>query len=111
MSRTRRPSDVSRAESSTQYVEAGPLPPVPPPTHEASGYRHDAVPAWLTPILQGVTIVILVGFAFWFGALSKTVEQTAKAVEELRVSNKSTENRLTVIETKLDSMDRKRDKR
>ena len=72
--------------------------------------------------------MILVGFAFWFGMRTKTVEQTAKAAEELRVSNErmgngltaletevraskeSVNDRLTGIETKLDSMDRKRDK-
>ena len=123
MSKTRKPPDVSNESS----PEAGRLPPAPPhPTHEASGYQHAAVPAWLASVLQGVTIVILVGFAFWFGTLSKTVEQTAKAVEELRVSNERMGNRLTAletevraskesvndrltgIETKLDSMDRRR---
>lgn len=129
MSKTRRPPDVSNAESSPQFVEAGHPPPAPPhSTYETSGYRHPAMPAWIAPVLQGVTIVILVGFAFWFGMLTKTVEQTAKAVEELRVSNERMGNRLTAletevraskesvndrltgIETKLDSMDIKRDK-
>jgi hypothetical protein len=110
MSRTRRPPDVSNAESSPQFVEAGRLPPAPPhSTHEASGYQHAAVPAWLAPVLQGVTIAMLVVFAFWFGALSKTVEQTARTVEELRVSNERMGNRLTAIETKLDATDKKFD--
>ena len=106
MSKTRRPPDVSNAESSTPSVEAGSLPPVPSSTYE-TGYRHDAVPAWLAPILQGITIVILVGFAFWFGALSKTVEHTAKTVDELRVSHERMGNRLTAIETQVESMDKR----
>jgi flagellar capping protein FliD len=97
----RRPPHASSAESSTQSLEAGPLPPVPSSTYEASSNRHNAVPAWLAPILQGVTVVILIGFAFWFGGLNKTVEQTAKTVEELRASKESMGNRLTAIETEL----------
>lgn len=49
--------------------------------------RRKPQPAWLTPVLQGITIGMLIVFAFWFGTLSKTIEQTSKTVEELRVSN------------------------
>lgn len=99
MSRRRRP------RYATPCVEAGPHAPVTPSPYETSGYRHDAVPTWLVPILQGITLVMLIGFAFWFGALSKTVEQTSKAVEELRASNEHMGNRLTAIETMVESMD------
>jgi flagellar capping protein FliD len=100
-----------RPPNATPYVEAGAHPPVNSSTHETSGYRHDAVPAWLAPILQGITLVILIGFAFWFGALGKTVEQTAKTVEELRAGKESMGNRLTAIETEVRASKESMDKR
>jgi|ERR1051326_76138 hypothetical protein len=70
------------------------------------------VPQWLTSLLQGITLTAIIGFAFWLGTLSGTVNRSAEKVDKLSdamigPSRESVSNRLSVIETKLDSLDKR----
>src|SRR5690242_20143146 len=67
------------------------------------------IPQWLTPILQGVTILVLLGCAYWLGGINNTVNRTAATVDKLSDSKEKITNRLATIETKLDAMDKKID--
>jgi len=70
------------------------------------------VSGWVTTALQSVTLVTIVGCAFWLGSLSTTVTTTAQKLDKLNdgvvgISKDSLSNRLTTIETKLDNLDKK----
>jgi len=74
--------------------------------------RSAAISSWLATALQGITLAAIVGFAFWFSSLSNTVSNTSQKVDKLNdavvgVSRDSLSNRLTVIETKLDAIDKR----
>ena len=69
---------------------------------------------WLTNLLQGVTLVTIAASAFWLGSLSSTVSSTSNKLDKLNesvmgVSRDSVSSRMSVIETKLDSLDKKLD--
>ena len=69
-----------------------------------------------TNLLQGVTLVTVVAAAFWLGSLNGTVSATASKLDKLSdsvsgASRDSMSSRLSVIETRLDSLDKKLDKR
>ena len=68
------------------------------------------IPVWLTPLLQGITLVGLLGFAFWVGSVSTTVNSTAETVKELSAAKEQITNRLTAIETKLNAVGNATDK-
>jgi hypothetical protein len=81
---------------------ASPAPPMKPPS------------LWLTNLLQGVTLVTVMGAAFWLGSLSSTVSATATKVDKLvdavsGTSRYSLTSRITVIQTKLDVFETKLD--
>ena len=67
------------------------------------------IPDWLGPVLQSITLALIIGCAFWLGSLSNTVSRTAQGVDKLTES-KEMGNRLTAIETKLDAIDKKLDR-
>lgn len=69
---------------------------------------------WLTNILQGLTLATAIGAAFWLGSLSGTVNASAAKIDKLTdsvagTSRESISSRLSVIETRLDTMDKKLD--
>jgi hypothetical protein len=69
---------------------------------------------WLTNMLQGVTLAAIVGCAFWLGALSSTISSASMKVDKLAdsvagASKESLSRRISVIETKLDSLDKRLD--
>jgi len=69
-------------------------------------------PEWLVTTLQGITLATIVGCAFWLGSLSSTVSRSAEKLDKLSdaVMNPSRDgmaNRLSVIETKLDTINEK----
>jgi hypothetical protein len=71
-------------------------------------------PGWITTALQSVTLVTIVGCAFWLGSLSNTVTNTSQKLDKLNdgiagISKDSVSNRLIAIETKLDSIEKKLD--
>lgn len=82
------------------------------------------LPNWLSTILQGVTLTIVIGAAFWFGSLGSTVARTEVAVVELTKSVqelkewrgevnghlKQIESRLDKIESRLDKIESRLDK-
>lgn len=73
-----------------------------------------AIPGWVTTALQGITLATIVGCAFWLGTLSATVSRSAEKIDKLNdavigVGKDGLSNRLSVIETKLDAIDRKID--
>lgn len=75
------------------------------------GDRASNFPQWLTSILQGVTLATVIGSAFWLGSLSATVSRSAEKVDKLNdavmgVGRDGISNRLSVIETKLDGLDK-----
>jgi prefoldin subunit 5 len=109
------------------------LPPTEAPpsssTHPVTP-RPDApavVPAWLNPILQGVTIVIVLGSVFWFGqtigtintkvdGLQRSVDSLQKSVDRLNdwkdvttVSLASLNARVDSLNAKIDDIDAKLD--
>jgi hypothetical protein len=79
------------------------------------------LPGVITSILQGFTVVGLLGFVFWFGGVSTTVADTAARVKALEdavsgdrresLSNRLSvvETKMSVVETKLDNIDKKLD--
>lgn len=82
------------------------------------------LPNWLSTILHGVTLTIVIGAAFWFGSLGSTVARTEVAVVELTKSVqelkewrgevnghlKQIESRLDKIESRLDKIESRLDK-
>ena|SRR6267378_2758958 len=86
------------------------IPVADSPAPERSTVSHTpGIPEWLSPVLQSVTLVTVIGCAFWLGSLSNTVSRTAQSVDKLTESKELMGNRLTAIETKLDAIDRKLD--
>jgi hypothetical protein len=82
-------------------------------TPERTNYVTSPLSTWLpgviTSVLQGITLVSLLGFAFWFGGVSKTVDNTAERLKtvESAISGDRREglsNRMSVVETKLDNL-------
>jgi hypothetical protein len=67
--------------------------------------------SWFTNLLQGVTLAALVGFAFWLGTLSTSIKQSSERVDKIYgvvlESKDSMSARLNIIETKLDTIDKK----
>jgi hypothetical protein len=85
-----------------------------PSTPEKTSYVTSPLSTWLpgaiTSVLQGITLVTLLGFTFWFGGLNKTVENTSerlKTVESAVSGDRrdSLSSRMTMVETKLDNLD------
>ena len=79
---------------------------------------HVLIPGWLAPILQGVTLLAIIGCAFWLGTVSSTVSQTSAKVDALYtqvlVGKDSLNSRVTIlearttaIETSVEAMDTK----
>jgi hypothetical protein len=70
---------------------------------------------WITNLLQGVTLVTIAASAFWLGSLSSTVSSTSAKVDRLTDavsgSKDSLSSRASVIETKLDEINKKFDNR
>jgi len=70
------------------------------------------IAGWVATLLQSVTLVTIVGCAFWLGSLSTTVSNTSQKLDKLNdgivgISKDSLSNRLATIETKLDNIDKK----
>jgi hypothetical protein len=89
--------------------------PSPPATQAAtvpSARRSEsAIAGWITTALQSVTLVTIVGCAFWLGSLSTTVASTSQKLDKLNdavvgVSRDSVSNRLVAIETKLELIEK-----
>src|SRR6266849_6412292 len=93
---------VSDLLSAPQAVtEPRPLPAVPP--------SQSGISVWVTTALQSVTLVVIVGCAFWLGSLSTTVTNTSQKLDKLNdgvvgISRDSVSSRLATIETKLDAI-------
>ena len=71
-----------------------------------------SIAGWVTTAMQSVTLVTIVGCAFWLGSLSTTVSRTSQNLDKLNdavvgVSRDSVSNRLIAIETKLENIDKK----
>lgn len=71
----------------------------------------EAKPSFITNLLQGVTLLSIVAFAFWFGTLNGKVDQATIKVDTLTsaisgATKDSLSSRLTAVETKLDSIDK-----
>ncbi len=66
---------------------------------------------WVSNLLQGVTLITIVGFAFWLGTLSTNLRQNTEKVDKMYSvvleSKDSISARLAVIETKLDAIDKR----
>src|SRR5947209_3211962 len=85
---------------------------------ELTAYRSAAplptnVPAnsWLSNLLQGVTLLSIIGFAFWLGSLSNKIADNSTKIDKLYgivlESRDSISSRLSGIEAKLDAIDKK----
>ncbi len=86
------------------------IPVADSPAPDRSNVSHaPGIPEWLSPVLQSITLVSVIGCAFWLGSLSNTVTRTAQSVDKLTESKEVMGNRLTAIETKLDAIDKKLD--
>jgi len=61
--------------------------------------------------LPGITLLTIIGFAYWLGNLSSTLNQTSDKVDKVYAqvleSKDSLSARTSVIEAKLDSIDKK----
>ncbi|MCA1567829.1 MAG: hypothetical protein LC803_19720 [Acidobacteria bacterium] len=68
-------------------------------------------PTWVLNLLSGLSLVVVLGFAYWLGSLSTSLKQNTEKTDKLYSivleSKDSLTARLGVIETKLDSIDRK----
>jgi hypothetical protein len=83
-----------------------PAPVVAPPSRPPS--------LWITNALQSITLAAIVGCAFWLGSLNATVSNTSAKVDKLTdtisgVAKESLSNRTSVLETKLDEINKKLD--
>ncbi|PYS81670.1 MAG: hypothetical protein DMF67_15920 [Acidobacteria bacterium] len=69
--------------------------------------------SWLGNLLQGVTLLSIIGFAFWLGGMSGKVTATSDKVDKLNSvvleSRDSLSSRMATVEAKLDSIDKKLD--
>lgn len=90
---------MAELEKRIQQMESvGGSPPMKPPS------------LWLTNLLQGVTLVTVIGAAFWLGSLGSTVNATATKLDKLSdavsgTSRDSLTSRITVLETKFDGFE------
>ena len=83
-----------------------------PPVPDVVFKNSPNIAGWVTTTLQSVTLLAIVGGAFWLGQLSTTVSNTSQKLDKLNdgvvgISKDSLSNRLTTIETKLDNLDKK----
>ncbi|HEY8187505.1 MAG TPA: hypothetical protein VIF64_15645 [Pyrinomonadaceae bacterium] len=69
------------------------------------------IPVWLNPILQGITIIILLGAVFWvgqtIGAVNTKVDSLQKSVDKLNDWKDTTSVSLGSLNTKMDGMNAK----
>jgi hypothetical protein len=69
------------------------------------------LPAWLAPLLQGITVLSLFAFAFWLGALSNKIEVANAKVDTLNKAVLESRDGLmphvSAIEARLDAIDKK----
>ncbi len=67
--------------------------------------------SWFANLFQGLTLAAIVGCAFWLGTLNTGIKQNTERVDKIYgivlESRDSMSARLSVIETKLDAIDRK----
>jgi len=79
--------------------------PVPAPRATVDGS------AWLTKVLPGVTLLSIIAFAFWLGSLHNTIKQNSEKLDKISgvvlESKDSLTSRTSIIEAKLDSIDKK----
>jgi hypothetical protein len=70
-------------------------------------------PSWLGSLLQGLTLVSVVAAAFWLGSLSNKLSETSAKTDRLYSvvleSRDSISARMSAMEAKLDSIDKKLD--
>ena len=71
------------------------------------------VPGWLTPVLQGVTILVLLGAAFWVGQTVGTtntkLDNLQKSVDKFSDWKDSSSVSLGTLNTKVDNLTSKID--
>lgn len=67
--------------------------------------------AWLAKVLPGVTLLSIIAFAFWLGSLHNTIKQNSEKLDKISgvvlESKDSLTSRTSIIEAKLDSIDKK----
>jgi hypothetical protein len=67
--------------------------------------------SWLSNLLQGVTLLSIIGFAFWLGSMSNKISDSSAKIDKLYSvvleSRDSISSRLSGIEAKLDGIDNK----
>ena len=72
-----------------------------------------ALPSWLSPLLQGVTILTIAAGGFWLGSVNRSVTQTSDRVDKIYTilveSKDSLAARTSVSEARLESIDKKLD--
>lgn len=83
-----------------------------PPVPDVVFKNSPNIAGWVTTTLQSVTLLAIVGCAFWLGQLSTTVSNTSQKLDKLNdgvvgISRDSLSNRLSVIEATLASIDKK----
>lgn len=70
-------------------------------------------PSFLFNLLQGVTLLSIIGFAFWLGGMSAKITATSDKVDKISAvvleSRDSISSRMASVEAKLDSIDKKLD--
>jgi hypothetical protein len=86
----------------------------PPDTELAPGMPWPAAATpWLVNLIQGVTLVSIIGFAFWLGQMSGKITETSTKLDKLYgltlESRDALSPRMAAIEAKLDSIEKKLD--
>ena len=74
---------------------------------------YSPVTSFLEKWLPGITLLTIIGFSFWLGTLSSTIKQTSDKVDkvysQVLESKDSLTARTSVVEAKLEVMDKKLD--
>jgi hypothetical protein len=85
--------------------------PAPPPV--VTSPTASVIPAWLTPILQGITVLIIIGAVFWVGQITGTtntkIDNLQNSVDKLNDWKDTASISLGSLNTKVENLNSKID--